>query len=73
MKIQVIVKPSSGKQEIKELEDGNLLVYLKSSATKGKANQELVKILIKKYLVTQSLVMIKHGLSSKSKLIQINR
>ena len=73
MKIQVIVKPSSGKQEIKELEDCNLLVYLKSSATKGKANQELVKILVKKHLVTQFHIMIKHGLSSKSKLIQINR
>lgn len=72
MKIQVKVKPNSGKQEIKELEDGSLLVYLKSSPIKGKANQELIKVLSKKYRVNQSQVLIKHGLSSKNKLIQID-
>lgn len=72
MKIQVKVKPNSGKQEIKELEDGSLLVHLKSSPIKGKVNQELIKVLSKKYLVNQSQFIIKNGLSSKKKLIQID-
>ncbi len=49
MKIQVKVKPNSGKQKIEQLENGSLVVYLKSSPVKGKANQELIKVLAKKY------------------------
>ncbi|WP_319422937.1 DUF167 domain-containing protein [Pleurocapsa sp. FMAR1] len=71
MKIKVKVKPNSGKQEIEQLEDGSLVVHLKSSPVKGKANQELIKVLAKKYQVTQSQVAIKSGLFSKRKLIEI--
>jgi len=39
MKIQVKVKPNTVKQEIQELGDGSLLVYINSSPMKGKANQ----------------------------------
>ena len=70
MKIQVKVKPNSGKQKIEHLEDGSLLIYLESSPVKGKANQ-LIKVLAKKYQVTQAQVVIKSGLSSKQKLIEI--
>jgi uncharacterized protein len=73
MKIQVKVKPNSGQQKIKELEDGSLIIFLKSSPINGKANQELIKILAKKYSVTQAQVTIKTGLGSKNKLIEINQ
>lgn len=72
MKIQVKVKPNSQQQIISVQEDGSLLIHLKSSPNKGKANQELIKILAKKYRVSQSQITIKHGLSSKIKLISIN-
>ena len=71
MKIRVKVKSNSKQQKIEQLEDGSSIVYLRSSPTKGKANQELTKILAKKYRVAQSQVKIKHGLSSKNKLIEI--
>lgn len=72
MKIQVKVKPNSGQQKIEELENGSLIIFLKSAPINGKANQELIKILAKKYQVTQAHITIKAGLGSKNKLIEIN-
>lgn len=72
MKIQVKVKPNSKQQKIEELEDGNLIIRLKSLPIDGKANQELIKLLAKKYQVSKSQITIKSGLSSKNKLIEIN-
>lgn len=72
MKIQVKVKPNSSQQKIEELADGSLIVFLKSSPIKGKANQELIKILAKKYQVSQAQINIKAGLVSQNKLIEIN-
>lgn len=70
--IQVKVKPNSKHQQIEELTDGSLLVRLKSSPVQGKANQELIKILAKKYQVTKSQITIKSGLFGKNKLIEID-
>ncbi|GAB4526220.1 MAG: DUF167 domain-containing protein [Pleurocapsa sp.] len=72
MKIQVKVKPNSKQQKIEELTDGSLIIRLKSPPVDGKANQELIKILAEKYGVAKFQVVIKSGLSSKNKLIEIN-
>jgi hypothetical protein len=72
MKIQVKVKPNSKQQKIEELTDGSLIIRLKSPPVDGKANQELIKILAKKYGVAKSQVVIKSGLSGKNKSIEIN-
>ncbi len=69
--IQVKVKPNSSQQKIIEAEDGNLTVYLQSPPVDGKANQELIKLLAKKYNVPKSEITIKSGLSSKTKLLVI--
>ena len=71
MKIQVKVKPNSKQQKIEELEDGSLIIRLKSLPIKGQANQELIKLLAKRYQVTKSQILIKSGLSSNNKLIEI--
>jgi len=70
-KIQVKVKPNSKQQKIQELSDTSLLVWLKSPPVDGKANQELIEILAKKYQVAKSQITIKSGLSAKTKLIEI--
>lgn len=70
MFLQVKVKPSSKKQHIWE-EDDSLIVYIKSSPVDGKANEELIKLLAKKFDVPQSKVRVKSGLSSRNKLIEI--
>lgn len=72
MKKQVKVKPNSKRQTIEESEDGTLIVHLKSPPVDGKANQELIDLLAKKFNVPKSKILIKSGLSSKTKLIEID-
>ena len=53
MKIQIVVKPNSKEKKIVFLKDDILSIQLKSSPIKEKANHELIKLLAKKYGVTQ--------------------
>jgi hypothetical protein len=71
MKIQVKVKPNSKQQKIEEADDGSLVISLKSPPIDGKANQELIELLAKKFKIAKSQVFIKSGLSSKNKLVEI--
>ena len=64
--MKIRVKPNSKKQEIKE-ENNHLIVYLKSQPEKGKANQELIKLLKKHF---KRDVKIKSGFKSKDKIIE---
>ena len=72
MQKRVKVKPNSKQQKIIEELDGSLTVHLKSPPVNGKANQELIKILAKKFNIPKSDVIIKSGLSSRHKLIEID-
>lgn len=72
MKKQVKVKPNSKKQTIQEEVDGSLIVHLKSPPVDGKANEELVKLLAEKFNVAKSKVTIKLGISSRTKLVEID-
>lgn len=72
MKIRVNVKPNSKQQKIEESADGTLIIWLKSPPVDGKANQELIKVLAKKYGVAKSQITIESGLTSKNKIIEIN-
>ncbi len=71
MKKSVKVKPNSKKQAIIEEEDGSLTVHLKSPPVDGKANQELVELLAKKFAVPKSHITIRLGLSGRNKLVEI--
>ena len=70
---KVKVKPNSKQQKIEEQSDGTLTVYLKSPPVDGKANEELIKLLAEKFDVPKSYIRIKSGLSSRQKLIEIDR
>ena len=72
MKIQVKVKPNSKQQKIEKSADGSLIVRLKSPPIDGKANQELIELLAKQFKVSKSEIIIKSGLSSKNKLVEID-
>lgn len=72
MKKQVKVKPNSKQQNIQEEADGSLTVHLKSPPVDGKANEELIKLLAEKFNVSKSQITIKSGLSSKTKLVEID-
>lgn len=72
MKKQVKVKPNSKQQNIQEAADGSLTVHLKSPPVDGKANEELIKLLVEKFNVSKSNIIITSGLSSRTKLVEIN-
>ena len=71
MKIQIVVKPNSKEQKIVFLKDNILSIQLKSSPIHKKADRELIKLLAKKYRVTQSQIEISPALNSKKKLVKI--
>ena len=72
MQKQVKVKPNSRKQNIEESTDGSLTIHLKSPPVDGKANKELIELLAKKFDVPKFQIRIKSGLSSRTKLIEID-
>jgi uncharacterized protein len=69
--LTVKVKPNSKHQSIQEQSDGSLIVHLKSPPVDGKANQELIVLLAKKFKVSKSAIVIKSGLSSRNKLVEV--
>ncbi len=73
MQKSIKVKPNSQQQKIKEEADGSLTISLKSPPVDGKANEELIKLLAKKFDVPKSRITIKLGLSSRQKLVVINK
>jgi uncharacterized protein (TIGR00251 family) len=71
MILTVKVKPNSKNQSIQEQPDGSLTIHLKSPPVDGKANQELIILLAKKFKVPKSEISIKSGLSSRNKLVEV--
>lgn len=71
MKITISVKPNSGKSEIEELDDGSLVVRLKSAPVDGRANDELVRLLSKYFRVPQASICITHGKNGKKKMVDV--
>jgi len=68
MIINIKVKTSSNKQEIKKISNNNYTALLKNPAQDNKANLELLKILKKHF--KKDIKIIK-GLKSKNKVIKI--
>jgi hypothetical protein len=71
IKIKVKVKPNAKLQKIEIIDDGSWLIHLRSAPMDGKANQELIKLLAKHFNVTQGDILIKMGLNSRDKIIEI--
>ncbi len=70
MKISVTVKPNSKQPGIEDGPEG-LIVKLSSPPVDGKANEELIKVIAKKYGVIRSAVSIRSGGSGRKKIIEI--
>lgn len=68
---QIKVKPNSKQQQIIEEPDGSLTIRLKSPPVDGKANAELIKLLADKFEVPKSAIVIKSGVSSRNKLVEV--
>ncbi|MFM6190536.1 DUF167 domain-containing protein [Planktothrix sp.] len=70
-RLKIKVKPNSKQQALHTEPDGSLTVHLKSPPVEGKANQELIQLLAKHLGVPKSEIMIKSGLSSHHKLVEV--
>lgn len=70
MIINIKVKTNSNEQKIIKLDNLNYIVHLKKLSIKGKANNELLKLL-KKYF--KSPVSIIKGIKSKNKKIKVEK
>lgn len=68
---QVTVKPNSKKGPLVIVAGDNLTVYLREKPVDGEANQALIKILAKHFDVAKSQILIKSGLRSRQKRIEI--
>lgn len=66
MRIEIKVKPQSGKSEIQE-KDGKYIAFLKSPPEDGKANLELIKLASKYFGKPVRIVL---GKTSKNKVIE---
>ena len=69
--LSVKVHPRSRKQEIIELGENTYIIHVKSSPSKGEANQEVKKLVAKFFAVPVSKVKISRGHKSRNKLITI--
>ena len=72
MLVSVRVKPNSKNPRIEEAADGSLTVYLKAPPVEGKANRELLARLAERFGVPKSRVRIRHGVSSRNKVVQVD-
>ena len=69
--IQVLAKPGSRHNEVERREDGVLIVRVTQRAVDGKANEAIRKVLAKEFGCRPSNVVIKSGLTSKHKRVEI--
>ncbi|MGL5081693.1 MAG: DUF167 domain-containing protein [Microcoleaceae cyanobacterium] len=69
--LKIRVKPNSRQQAIQAELDGSWTACLKSPPIDGKANQELIKLLAKQFNVPKSQIVIKSGLTSRHKLVEL--
>jgi uncharacterized protein len=69
--IQVKVKPNARASALEQQADGSWLAQLKSPPVDGKANEELVALVVKHFGRRKSQVAIRSGASGRMKLVQI--
>ncbi len=70
--IRVKVKPNSKKSSLVKLDDDSWQAQLKSQPVDGKANAELIDLVSDEFHCPKSAVVIKHGKSTRIKLVTIN-
>ena len=71
MKYLITVKPGSSQEKIIETAPGELIVYLRSKAHDGEANDALIKLLSKHFKVAKTTIKILRGQKSRQKLIEL--
>lgn len=71
MKINVLVKPNSRRELVKQLPDGSFEVRINAPAVEGRANEAVIEALARYFSVTKFSVNIAHGSKGKRKMVEI--
>ena len=72
MILQVKVKPNARTSELVQAEDGTWSARLKSPPVEGKANEELVALVARRFKCAKAAVSIKAGFSGRTKLVKVD-
>jgi len=71
MRIYIKVIPKSSQRKVEKMDDGTYKVLVTVVPEKGKANQEVIKLLAKYFQVSKSQITILSGKTAKVKLVEI--
>ena len=69
--IRVKVKPNARQTSLEQLPDGSWLARVRSPATEGRANSELLALVAGHFGCPKAAVSVKSGATSRIKLIRI--
>lgn len=70
--LEIKVIPKSSISRIVERDGNSLKIKLRSAPDKGKANNELIRLLAKEFKVARSQIEIISGLTNRTKRIKIH-
>lgn len=73
MKINIKVIPGAKVEQIQTSLDGGLKVWVKGKPVEGEANRAVIALLSKHFGVPKNSVIIVKGLTSRNKIIQIDK
>lgn len=69
--LQVKVKPNARVSTLEPSADGTWLAHIKAAPIEGKANEELIGLVARRFRCRKSAVSIKSGASGRLKLVRI--
>lgn len=71
MILSVKIKPKSSLEKVEFIDENKLNVWVKALPIDGKANMAMIKLLAKEFKKKKSEIIIKSGLTSKNKIVEI--
>ena len=72
MKIIVVVKPNSSKNEVTLADDGSLVVRVTAPPAAGEANAKMIGLLSRHFGIPKSRISISRGATSRRKIVEID-
>ncbi|MBS4028353.1 MAG: DUF167 domain-containing protein [Ignavibacteriales bacterium] len=73
MKISITVKPNAKTNEVIQQDDGTFLVKVNAPPHDGKANEKVIELLAKHFSTAKRNVNIISGMTSKKKIVEIEK
>jgi len=71
MNIYIKVKPKSHKEKIEKVDEAHFIVCTQKIPEKGRANDDVVRLLAKYFNISPSRVILTSGLTSRNKTATI--